>query len=108
MQTSDEALLFQTDADAARIAARQQKASRTSNEGEPIKLASLPLDLLIRGDEAWIAENGFVARLVDLLVRRLGSSRRCSYPFCLCRAERREQFSGVTRVLCLVLHCKDC
>ena len=75
MQTSDETLLFQTDADAARSTARQLKATRTSDAGEPIKLASLPLDLLVRGDEAWIAENGFVARLIDLVVRRLRLSR---------------------------------
>lgn len=69
MQTTDESLLWISEADNERREARRTKAAQTSQAGEPIELPSKPLDLIVRGNDAWIAENGFVARRLDLVVR---------------------------------------
>lgn len=76
MQAENTDTLFQTDAELAKSAARQEKALRTARAGAPIKLSSKPLDLSIRPRKggpptAFIAESGFTARNVDLQVRQV-------------------------------------
>lgn len=70
MQAESSANLFRTDADLVRDAARAAKLAGTDSElGAPIALASKPLALLVNGDDAWVAESGFVVRRLDLRVR---------------------------------------
>ncbi|KAF7796869.1 hypothetical protein EIP86_008054 [Pleurotus ostreatoroseus] len=45
---------------------RKAKAERTKDLGSPIQLAGVALDLHIRGDIAWIAENDAVIRKLNL------------------------------------------
>ncbi|KAJ3521598.1 hypothetical protein NM688_g8998 [Phlebia brevispora] len=45
---------------------RKSKAERTKDLGSPIQLTGVALDLHIRGNVAWIAENAAVIRKVDL------------------------------------------
>ncbi|KAI5450464.1 hypothetical protein NCC49_003086 [Naganishia albida] len=66
MQTDDASNLFQTDAALAKSDARKSKAQRASKIGNPISLSSKILALEVRGQEAWVAESGWVARRVDL------------------------------------------
>lgn len=73
MQAQNTDTLFQSDAELAKSAARQDKALRTARAGTPIKLSSKPLDLAIRprkggSPTAFIAESGFTARNLDLKV----------------------------------------
>lgn len=51
MQTDSADYLFQSDAQLASRAARTDKAARLENAGEPIKVASKILDLLIDDEE---------------------------------------------------------
>ncbi|THH13607.1 hypothetical protein EW146_g6626 [Bondarzewia mesenterica] len=46
--------------------ARKQKAEKNKDVGEPITLPGVPIDIKIRGDYAWIAENTAVARKINL------------------------------------------
>ncbi|KZV64463.1 WD40 repeat-like protein [Peniophora sp. CONT] len=46
--------------------ARKDKAEKYAKLGEPIELKGIAIDLHIRGDYAWTAENSHVARKVDL------------------------------------------
>lgn len=78
MQAESTDTLFQSDAELAKSAARQEKAVRTARTGVPIKLSSKPLDLAIRprkggSPTAFVAESGFTARNVDfkVCIRRL-------------------------------------
>jgi hypothetical protein len=71
MQAKSSANLFRTDADLDRDAARAAKHARSKDAGAPITLASKPLALLVDGDDAWVAESGFVVRRLDLRVRPL-------------------------------------
>ncbi|KAK9897903.1 WD40 repeat-like protein [Cystobasidium minutum MCA 4210] len=71
MQADSTDTLFQSDAELAKSAARQEKAARTARAGSPIKLSSKPLDLAIRprkgaAPTAFVAESGFTARNIDL------------------------------------------
>lgn len=73
MQAENTDTLFQSDAELAKSAARQEKAVRTARTGAPIKLSSKPLDLAIRprkggSPTAFVAESGFTARNIDLKV----------------------------------------
>lgn len=73
MQATTTDTLFQSDAELAKSAARQDKAVRTARAGKPIKLSSKPLDLVIRprkggSPTAFLAESGFSARNIDLEV----------------------------------------
>jgi hypothetical protein len=70
MQTDDASNLFQTDAALAKSDARRSKAQRASKIGDPISLPSKILALQVRGQDAWVAESGWVARRVDLTVSR--------------------------------------
>lgn len=50
--------------------ARKAKAkAEDASNGNPIQLRSKPLAIRVVGDEAFVAENGFVARRLDLVVR---------------------------------------
>ncbi|KNZ44140.1 uncharacterized protein VP01_947g7 [Puccinia sorghi] len=72
MQTVDEGKLFQSDAQLSLAEGRRLKSladHRPSAEnGYPIILPSKPLQLVIDGDDAYVAQNGFVAQRVDLKV----------------------------------------
>ncbi|KAI0035758.1 WD40-repeat-containing domain protein [Vararia minispora EC-137] len=48
--------------------ARQEKADRNKNLGDPIALKGTPIDVRVRGDYAWTAENGHIIRKSDLKV----------------------------------------
>lgn len=70
---SDTSNLFQTDAQHARSAYRAAKAQLHQESGDPIKLASKPLRVVVRQQEgaeaeAWVAESGFVVQRVGLEV----------------------------------------
>ena len=49
--------------------ARKDKAEKYAKLGDPIELKGIAIDLHIRGDYVWTAENSHVARKVDLEVR---------------------------------------
>lgn len=72
MQAPDADHLFRSDGELDKDAARQAKASRLKDAGDPIKLASKPLDMAVRRekgkDVAYVAESGFAARKVDIQV----------------------------------------
>ena len=70
---SDSSNLFQTDAQHARAAFRSAKAELHQESGQPIKLGSKPLRVVVRQEEgkeaeACTAESGFVLRRVELEV----------------------------------------
>ncbi|BGP14778.1 hypothetical protein JCM10213_004284 [Rhodosporidiobolus nylandii] len=69
--TTDTDKLFQTDEQHRRAAIRAAKADALAERGAPIKLATKPLDVLVREvegkePEAFVAESGFVVRRVGL------------------------------------------
>lgn len=52
------------------------KAERTRDVGEPIELKGKVIQMIIRGDDAWTAESGAVARRIDLTVRSCSLTTR--------------------------------
>lgn len=68
MQTSDDALLFQTSNDIDKAAARQRKVAAAEHIGRPIHVKGKILALAVRGDLAFVAESGWQARCLDLIV----------------------------------------
>ena len=68
MNTSDESKLFQTDAQLAHKEARARKAVLTKTIGRPIQLPSRAIKLKVRGQDAWVAESGWVVRQICLHV----------------------------------------
>lgn len=68
MQTTDTGLLFQTSQQLADASNRERKIEAAQNIGNPLKLSSKILDLVVAGDDAWTAESGWQARCVDLTV----------------------------------------
>jgi hypothetical protein len=68
MNTSDESKLFQTDAQLAQKESQARKALLTKTIGRPIDLPSKAIKLRVRGQDAWVAESGWVARRVCLHV----------------------------------------
>ena len=76
--TTDEDLLFQADQDLERREVRQGKLQRLADKGQPVKLSTKALDLLVRGNDAWTAESGFIARRTDLQVRGVRSRAQLS------------------------------
>ncbi|KDE04483.1 hypothetical protein MVLG_05050 [Microbotryum lychnidis-dioicae p1A1 Lamole] len=69
--TNDTNKLFQSDAQHARAAYRVAKAQLHETTGNPIKLSTVPLRVVVKqhpiqGPEAWVAESGFVVRRLDL------------------------------------------
>lgn len=70
---SDTSNLFQSDAQHARAAFRAAKSLLHAESGDPIKLGSKPLRVVVRQKpgkeaEAWVAESGFVVRRLGLEV----------------------------------------
>ncbi len=90
MQTTDTSNLFQSDAAYDKEEARARKRVRAARVGSPIELPSKVLRMVVRGQEAWTAESGWVARRVDLHVGSEGArgTRR--------GIERRENRAGRT------------
>ena len=72
MNTSDESKLFQTDAQLAHKEARARKAVLTKTIGRPIQLPSRAIKLKVRGQDAWVAESGWVVRRICLHVSLRG------------------------------------
>ncbi|PLW12254.1 hypothetical protein PCANC_10529 [Puccinia coronata f. sp. avenae] len=70
MQTVDEGKLFQSDAQLNLAEGRRLKSLAdhrpTAENGYPIILPSKPLQLVIEGDDAFVAQNGFVAQRICL------------------------------------------
>lgn len=66
MQTTDVDNLFQAEADIKGAQARQQKAERTKDIGEPIDLKSKIISLVVRDQDVWTAESSKVVRRIDL------------------------------------------
>lgn len=69
MQAESVANLFQTTADLVRQQERELRQQQAGHLGEPVQLPSKPLALVVRSNEAWVAESGFVVRRIDLVVR---------------------------------------
>ncbi|EPT05940.1 hypothetical protein FOMPIDRAFT_1044419 [Fomitopsis schrenkii] len=63
---ADSATLFRSEAELILQESRKQKSKRTKNLGSPIETAGKALGIEIRGNNAWIAENTAVARVVNL------------------------------------------
>ncbi|KZT69040.1 WD40 repeat-like protein [Daedalea quercina L-15889] len=63
---SESATLFRSEAELILQESRKRKAERTKTLGSPIETPGKALGIEIRGNEAWIAENTTVARVVDL------------------------------------------
>lgn len=68
MQTTDPNLLFHTNQQLADASNRERKVQAAEAVGNPIKVTSKVLDVVVRGQEAWSAESGWQARRVDLNV----------------------------------------
>lgn len=68
MQTDDPSNLFQTTAEIAQRDARSRKAILTKDIGEPISATSKVIRMIVRGQDAWVAESGWLARRVCLKV----------------------------------------
>ncbi|KIP09232.1 hypothetical protein PHLGIDRAFT_505241 [Phlebiopsis gigantea 11061_1 CR5-6] len=66
MQTTDKSNFLRAEAELALDEARKVKAEKTKDLGQPIKLAGIALDIHIKDQFAWIAENTQVVRKVDL------------------------------------------
>ncbi|KAA1075779.1 hypothetical protein PGT21_026468 [Puccinia graminis f. sp. tritici] len=70
MQTVDEGKLFQSDAQLNVAEARRLKSLAdhrpNADNGYPIILPSKPLQVILDGDDAYVAQNGFVAQRVNL------------------------------------------
>ncbi|WVQ80270.1 hypothetical protein IAT38_002375 [Cryptococcus sp. DSM 104549] len=66
MQSSDPGHLFQTTSQLSAAASRERKLKAAEKVGSPLEVASKVLGLVIRGQEAWVAESGWLARRVDL------------------------------------------
>ncbi|CAK9785580.1 putative cytoplasm protein [Cutaneotrichosporon oleaginosum] len=66
MQTTDPSLLFQTSQQIADASNLERKIEAAQNIGDPLKLGSKILGLIISEDDAWTAESGWQARCVNL------------------------------------------
>ncbi|GAA6061642.1 hypothetical protein JCM10212_002519 [Sporobolomyces blumeae] len=73
--TTDDTKLFQSDAQHDKQKIRQAKAEALKDVGDPIQLATKPLRVVVRNEEAasaghepeaWVAESGFIVRRVGL------------------------------------------
>jgi hypothetical protein len=70
MQTTDSHNLFQSSASLSKQDARQRKLVRAAKVGDPILLGSKVVRMVVRGQEAYTAESGWVVRRVDLRVNK--------------------------------------
>jgi hypothetical protein len=68
MQTTDTDLLFQSTQQLADSSNRERKIIAAEKVGNPIKVTSKVLDLVVHGQDAWTAESGWQARRLDLHV----------------------------------------
>lgn len=68
MQTTDTGLLFQSSQQLLDASNREKKIVAAEKIGNPIKLSSKVLDVVVQDQEAWTAESGWQARRVDLNV----------------------------------------
>ena len=50
------------------VKARKKKRERTKTLGEPIDLPGIPLDVIIRDNDLWVAESAAVIRKLDIEV----------------------------------------
>ncbi|KAG8912853.1 hypothetical protein FRC01_004860 [Tulasnella sp. 417] len=66
MQTTDADNFFRAEADLKGAQARELKAERTKDIGEPIDLGSKIISLVVRGQNVWTAESSKVVRRIDL------------------------------------------
>ncbi|KAI5987553.1 WD40-repeat-containing domain protein [Pisolithus albus] len=62
----DDSVLFRAESELAITEARKQKAERTKLLGSPIQLGGKAIDVVVDGNDIWIAENTHVAKKVDL------------------------------------------
>ena len=69
MQTNDPDYLFQTSSELSNAEKRERKVKAAEKVGNPIKVSSKVLDLLIEDQLAWTAESGWQARKINLGVR---------------------------------------
>ncbi|TFK54822.1 WD40 repeat-like protein [Heliocybe sulcata] len=73
MQTSAGSSFLRAESELARDEARKLKAEKTKTLGDPISLPGKPLDVVVRGSDAWLAEGSATARLINL---ETGKTRR--------------------------------
>ncbi|KAG8900321.1 hypothetical protein FRC01_010176 [Tulasnella sp. 417] len=66
MQTTDADNFFRAEADLKGAQARELKAQRTKDIGEPIDFGSKIISLVVRGQDVWTAESSKVVRRIDL------------------------------------------
>ncbi|WRT63755.1 uncharacterized protein IL334_000680 [Kwoniella shivajii] len=66
MQSSDPGHLFQTTTQIKQAAEREKKFKAAEQIGNPINVSSKVLDLVVRGQEGWTGESGFLSRRLDL------------------------------------------
>ncbi|KAL1413263.1 hypothetical protein Q8F55_001018 [Vanrija albida] len=71
MQTNDTGLIFQSSRQLAEASNREKKIVAAESIGNPIKVSSKVLDLVIRDQDAWTAESGWQARRLDLNVSKV-------------------------------------
>lgn len=69
MQTNDPDYLFQTTSELSNAERRERKLKAAEKVGDPIKVSSKVLDLLVDDQLAWTAESGWQARKINLAVR---------------------------------------
>ncbi|EGN96096.1 hypothetical protein SERLA73DRAFT_59372 [Serpula lacrymans var. lacrymans S7.3] len=66
MSTQDATNLMRAEAELVLNEARKVKAEQTKDLGSPIKLVGKALDMRVRGNDVWIAENAHVAKRISL------------------------------------------
>ncbi|KAJ3481551.1 hypothetical protein NLI96_g7574 [Meripilus lineatus] len=76
MQSSEQSNFLRAEAELLLEQSRKAKAEKIKDLGEPIQLSGAALDIQVRGNFAWIAENTSVARKIDLEVESIS----CSLP----------------------------
>lgn len=74
MQTNDTGLIFQSSRQLAEASNRERKIVAAESIGNPIKVSSKVLDLVIRDQDGWTAESGWQARRLDLNVSDCASA----------------------------------
>jgi len=73
MQTTAGSSFLRAESELAREEARKLKAGKIKTLGDPIELPGKPLDIIVRGSDAWLAEGSATARLINL---ETGKTRR--------------------------------
>ncbi|OBZ75742.1 hypothetical protein A0H81_04463 [Grifola frondosa] len=96
MQPADKANLIRAEAELVLEEARKQKAERTKDLGWPIQIPGAALDIKIRGNIAWIAENTTVIRKLDLEVSVFSNIRHQPDVDCVQTGKTLQLFRGHT------------